>query len=195
MQSGSMVRSVERGSRCGAFPNATRGTAAASTRYPEITPPMMDTQRLVALIIFSVSALFLWEAWQKHNAPKIVTTTSTVPALPGNAAPAAVPAPMAGAPGAGIAAPSPPSAAPAATMGEPITVTTDLLDIELNSLGGDIRRVTMRKVYSALDRTLPLTLMEPEANHYYVTQSGLLGEGLPTHKTAYESPQRSYALA
>jgi YidC/Oxa1 family membrane protein insertase len=157
---------------------------------------MMDTQRLIALIVFSVSALFLWEAWQKHNAPKIVTTTSTVPALPTDAGSAAAPsAPsMPGAVGANVAAPSLPNPAPVAT-GEPITVKTDLFDVELSSLGGDIHRVTMRKVYSALDRSLPLTLMEPDAKHYFVTQSGLLGEGLPTHKTAYESPQRSYALA
>ncbi|HEX7559777.1 MAG TPA: membrane protein insertase YidC, partial [Usitatibacter sp.] len=155
---------------------------------------MMDTQRLIALIVFSVSALFLWEAWQKQNAPKAVTTTSTVPAVPTSAAPV----PVAGAPsapGATAAAPTLPNAAPAATTGEPIAVRTDLFDVELNSLGGDIHRVTMRKVYSALDRSLPLTLMEPDAKHYFVTQSGLLGDGLPTHKTEYESPQRSYSLA
>jgi YidC/Oxa1 family membrane protein insertase len=152
---------------------------------------MMDTQRLIALIVFSVSALFLWEAWQKQNAPKAVTTTSTVPALPASVAPP----PVVAVPGATAAAPTPPSAAPAATTGEAIAVRTDLFDVELNSLGGDIHRVTMRKVYSALDRSLPLTLMEPDAKHYFVTQSGLLGEGLPTHKTEYESPQRSYSLA
>src|ERR1700682_1759184 len=105
---------------------------------------MMDTQRLVALIIFSVSALFLWEAWQKHNAPKIVTTTSTVPALPTNATPGAGSVPVAGTPGASVAAPSPPSAAPAATTGEPITLKTALLDVELNLLGGGIPPLAMR---------------------------------------------------
>jgi YidC/Oxa1 family membrane protein insertase len=38
--------------------------AAASTRFPEGFLPMMDTQRLIALIVFSFSALMLWEAWQ-----------------------------------------------------------------------------------------------------------------------------------
>ena len=76
-----------------------------------------------------------------------------------------------------------------------MVVKTDLFDVELNTLGGDIRRVTMKKVYSALDRTQPLTLMEPDPKHYYVTQSGLLGEALPTHKTSYETAQRSYFLA
>ncbi len=152
---------------------------------------MMDTQRFIALLVFSVSAFFLWEAWQKQSAPKIVAPTSTIPAVPGSATPVTVPV----APGAGAAAPSVPSAAPAAVSGEPITVKTDLLEVELDTLGGDIRRLTMKKVFSALDRTQPLTLMEPDPKHYFVTQSGLLGEGLPTHKTAYESAQRAYSLA
>ncbi|MGZ5035502.1 MAG: membrane protein insertase YidC [Usitatibacter sp.] len=155
---------------------------------------MMDTQRFIALIVFSVSALFLWEAWQRHSAPKVTAPTSTIPSAPAGSA--ATPAPNA--PGAAAANPSAasvPSAAPVAATGEPITVKTDLFDIELNTLGGDIHRLTLRKVFSALDRSQPLTLMEPDPKHYFVTQSGLLGEGLPTHKTSYEAPQPSYALA
>ena len=61
---------------------------------------MMDTQRLIALIIFSLSALFLWEAWQKHNAPKVQpATASSIPARPADgtaaSAPASAPAPSA----------------------------------------------------------------------------------------------------
>ena len=29
----------------------------------------MDTQRLILFVIFSFSALFLWEAWQREHAP------------------------------------------------------------------------------------------------------------------------------
>ena len=161
---------------------------------------MMDTQRLVALAVFAFSSLLLWEAWQKHNAPKIVATpASTIPATPSSPANVAAPtAPIA--PGASPGTPAIPGASPAATpaagaTGEPVVVKTDLFDVELNTLGGDIRRVTMRKVHSALDRTQPLTLMEPDPKHYFVTQSGLLGEGLPTHKTVYDATQRSYSLA
>jgi YidC/Oxa1 family membrane protein insertase len=153
---------------------------------------MLDTQRLIALIVFSFSALLLWDAWQKHNAPKIVaapaTTIPAAPSAPGSA-PAAPVTPS------GSAAPAVPTTSAAAqATGEPVIVKTDLLDVELNTLGGDIRRVTMNQVHSALDRTQPLTLMEPDARHYFITQTGLLGEGLPTHKTAYQTEKRSYAL-
>src|SRR5436853_2761802 len=158
---------------------------------------MMDTQRLIAFVVFSFSALLLWDAWQKHTGPK--------PPLPVTAtAPAGVPQPSA--PLAGPGAPTPPSATatPAATPaapsspvvsgGEPITVRTDLFDVELSTLGGDIRRLTLRQVHSAQDRSKPLTLMEPDAKHYYVTQSGLLGDGLPNHKAVYAADARAYEL-
>jgi YidC/Oxa1 family membrane protein insertase len=158
---------------------------------------MMDIQRLIALIVFSVSALFLWEAWQKHNAPppqrSAVATpaTSSVPSVPGN---------VAGGPGTPAAvsgtSPAPPAGAtPSAAAGEPVHVRTDLFDVEINPVGGDIRRLTLREVYSAQDRTKPLTLMEPDPQHFFETQSGLLGDSLPTHKTAYDADQRSFRMA
>jgi YidC/Oxa1 family membrane protein insertase len=151
---------------------------------------MMDTQRLIALVVFSFSALLLWDAWQKHSAPKnIPVPTTTAPSIsaPPGATPQATgagPAPM----------PAAPSAGASQATGAPIIVKTDLFDVELNTLGGDIRRITMKNVHSALDRTQPLTLMEPDPKHYFVTQTGLLGEGLPSHKTLYEADGRSFVL-
>ncbi len=46
---------------------------------------MMDTQRIIALVIFSVSALMLWQKWTEHNAPHVPTVTSTMPAIPSQA--------------------------------------------------------------------------------------------------------------
>jgi YidC/Oxa1 family membrane protein insertase len=145
-------------------------------------------------VVFSFSALLLWDAWQKHNAPP------PVPARPASASlPAGVPrpsAPLDASTGpSSVPAPSavPSSAAPL-TGGEAITVKTDLFEIELNTLGGDIRRATLLQVHSALDRSKPLTLMEPNSKHYFVTQSGLVGDGLPFHRSAYTAEARSYAL-
>jgi YidC/Oxa1 family membrane protein insertase len=83
---------------------------------------------------------------------------------------------------------------PGVRAGEPTRVSTDLFDLEINSQGGDIRRVTMKQVFSATDRSQPLTLLEPNPKHYFVTQSGLLGEGLPSHKAAYQVEPGSLAL-
>ncbi len=153
---------------------------------------MMDIQRLIALIVFSFSALLLWEAWQRHNAPPppqrpAMTTPvpSSVPSAPNVAA----------APGTS-AAPSPPAgAAVSPAAGEPVRVRTDFFDVEISPVGGDIRRLTLRKVHSAQDRTKPLTLMEPDPQHYFETQSGLLGDSLPNHKTLYDADRRAFAMA
>ncbi len=160
---------------------------------------MMDTQRLIAFVVFSFSALLLWDAWQKHSAPKapvpsavtsVPTAASTVPAAPvtPSAQPVTAPVPSA-APGAPLS-----SSGVTSATGQPVLVKTDHFDVELYSQGGDIRRVTLKKVYSALDRNKPLTLLEPDPKHLFVTQSGLLGEGLPTHKTMYAAEARTYGL-
>jgi len=157
---------------------------------------MMDTQRLIAFVVFSFSALMLWDAWQKHTAPKVppaATASATAPVgVPQPTAPLGVPTTPA-APGA-VATPPPPAASPVVTGGEPVTVHTDLFDVELSTLGGDIRRLTLRQVGTALDRAKPLTLMEPNPKHYFVTQSGLLGDAMPTHKAVYTTESRSYDL-
>ena len=110
----------------------------------------------------------------------------TTPLTPGATTPAV--------PAAGGAAPAAPAGALPPPGGDPVIVSTDLFDVELNTLGGDIRRITMKQVFSATERSKPLTLLEPHPQHYFITQSGLLGEGLPTHKGRYEAPARSYAL-
>ncbi len=156
----------------------------------------IEIRRIILLVIFSFSALMLWEAWQKHeaaHAPKL--PASSVPALPGPAdatAPKTAPSTSPGTPAAPpVAAPA---AGPVAPSGQTVMVKTDLFDVEINTLGGDVRRATMKQQHSALDSTQPLTLMEPDPQHYFVTQTGLLGDGLPNHKSAYETDQLSYEL-
>jgi YidC/Oxa1 family membrane protein insertase len=160
---------------------------------------MMDIQRVIAFIVFSISALLLWEAWQKHNAPPQVPVTaatsssspSSVP-LPSAPTTGAAPAP---APAGTAASPAPPTGAATASSVPPVHVLTDLFDVEIDPVGGGIRRLTLRKVFSAQDRTKPLTLMEPDPQHFFITQSGLLGEGLPNHKTVFEAEQPAFTMA
>src|SRR5688500_4553609 len=95
------------------------------------SPPMMDTQRLIALIVFTFSALMLWEAWQKHNAPKVPPVAAKVEA------PTGVPQPTVPLATPGAKPVAPPPAGPVAASGEAIVVKTDLFEVEINTLGGD----------------------------------------------------------
>jgi YidC/Oxa1 family membrane protein insertase len=154
----------------------------------------MEIQRLIAFVVFSISALLLWDAWQKHTAPKVDPARSAV--APGGTAPTpTVSAPPASGTTASTAAAPAPTGARVEATGQWVAIKTDLFEVELNTAGGDIRRVTLFKVHSAMDRTKPLTLLGPDPQHYFVTQTGLLGEGLPTHKATYVAEGTAYALA
>ena len=162
---------------------------------------MMDTQRLIALIIFSFSALMLWEAWQKQNSPAVPpgaqVAPSSVPSVQGTPAAPTAPAASAQAPNGSVPAPASgpvSSASVTAVTGTPVNVRSDLFDIELNTMGADIRKLTLLKVGSALDRNKALTLLQPDPQHFFVTQSGLLGDTLPTHKTIFTSESTAYVM-
>ncbi|MCA3017942.1 MAG: membrane protein insertase YidC [Rhodocyclaceae bacterium] len=158
----------------------------------------MDTQRIIALIIFSFSGLLLWEAWQKHNSPPIapkaptaVAASSSAPATPAPAvAPAAasaVPASVAGVPASAVATPatiSAPALAPQAST-RSISVRTDKLSVDLDGSSGDIRNVVLLKHVARGDTTRQFALMQEKVGHYFIAQSGLLGEGLPNHTSKW----------
>lgn len=153
----------------------------------------MDTQRLIALIVFSFSSLLLWDAWQKHNAPKFPAPTTQTqlssPAKPD--AVAGLPTPSAAlnptAPvksGEASSAPVPASTSAPADNAGVVVVRTDTMEIEIGRKGGDIQRATLLKHFSATDKTKPLTLLQPKEGHFFVTQTGLLG-GLPNHNSVW----------
>ncbi len=148
----------------------------------------MDTQRLILFFIFSFSLLLLWDAWEKQNRPKPAPApvSQTVPAVPTPAKPAAAPV-------AGAAQPaSVPAAAPAA-KGEIVRVTTDLLLVEIDTLGATLSRAELRKHKHADDQTKNLVLLGVE--HQYFAQSGLAGDAGPNHRTSWQALPGARELA
>jgi YidC/Oxa1 family membrane protein insertase len=157
----------------------------------------MDTQRLILFVIFSFSARLLWEAWQKETRPPPAPVTataqpgkSTAPAdLPGiPATPAATGASPAAAPGVpGAVPPAAPAVnGQAAPAGQLITITTDLYRAVVDTTGGTISEVSLLHHSDPHDATKPYTLLLRTADRTLVAQSGLLGEGLPNHRSVYE---------
>ncbi len=144
----------------------------------------MDTQRLILLFIFGFSILMLWEAWEKENRPKPAPQAErSVPAAGAKQGAAPAPAPAAsGAVAAGEA--KVPTAAPAA-KGETITVRTDLMIAEIDTLGGTLKRVELLKHKDSEDETKDYVLLGPA--HHYEAQSGLAGEGGPNHTTLWSA--------
>jgi YidC/Oxa1 family membrane protein insertase len=149
---------------------------------------MMDTQRLILFIVFSFSILMLWDAWQRENRPPAPVAQQGAPATaPGSAA---VPTPSAGAPAVAPGAQGVPTdTRAAAATRELIRVTTDLFVADVDPVGGDLVRLQLLKHKDPVETTRDFVLFTPE--FHYAAQSGLIGAGLPTHKTAftYEGPK------
>ncbi len=150
----------------------------------------MDTQRLILFFVFSFSLLLLWDAWQKENRPptpvvaKQSSAQANVPSPSVPVQPTAVPAQK---PGEAI-----PSGAAVAVKSDKLKVKTDYLVADIDLRGGDIVRLEFLKQKDTLDDKVNFVLLAPE--HHYAAQSGLVGPGLPTHKSIYSAEAREYVL-
>jgi YidC/Oxa1 family membrane protein insertase len=145
----------------------------------------MDTQRLILFIVFSFSVLMLWDAWQKEQHPAPVGQIAQQKAGVDQ-----TPAPTVRA----VDTPAKDSGGPLQT-GERIKVQTDLVYAEIDTLGGDVRRLELLKHHDTQDKSKNLVLLEDDPKHLYVAQSGLIGSDLPTHKTLFSAAATQYKLA
>ena len=149
----------------------------------------MDTQRLILFVIFSMSLVFLWQAWERDRNPPPPVPAKTA----ANGAPAAKPGDVPAAPAvpaAATAVPPPvPGAAPAvapAGASAPFTVKTDRFAVDIDPAGGVITRVALEQHRDSDDMSKPYLAMLKTGERTYIAQSGLLGEGLPNHRSAWE---------
>src|SRR5262245_13003545 len=150
----------------------------------------MDTQRLILFLIFAFSGLFLWEAWQKENAPPPPPPKAAQKSteLPPSQAPVPQATPATGqAPVPGQAPVSGQGAAPTAGS-QTIQVKTDLYTADIDSVGGVITQVALDKHRDATDPGKPYLAMQRNAERVFVAQAGLIGDGMPNHRTVY-TPQ------
>ena len=161
----------------------------------------MQTQRTILWVIFTMSLLFLWDAWQRHQGhPSLFggpAPTQTQAPAPGTAAPGAAGAPKADAslpqPGAQAAVPSGPAVVPAGTApaaaAQPVRLVTDVLSIDIDPAGGEVQRAELLKYTDTEGGTSAnVVLFEEKPGHVYVAQAGLVGapgQTLPNHRTPF----------
>jgi YidC/Oxa1 family membrane protein insertase len=146
----------------------------------------MDTRRLILVMIFTFSSFMLWENWQKYNQPKpAADAAATTPA--GSAAP--TPSASLQAKGSPVA---PTVSAPVSTA-ETFTVTTDMLKATISAQGGDVVGLELLryKEHDNKDKTFVLF----DVKHKYQAQAGLIGEGLPTHRSVFKRVEGATTLA
>jgi YidC/Oxa1 family membrane protein insertase len=155
----------------------------------------MQTQRMILWIVFSMSLLFLWDAWQRHNGqPSLFggapAAQSTVAAgVPGQPVDASIPPAPAVTPGQGTAVVGDAPAAGVASSTAPIRLANDVLSLDVDPMGGMIRRAELLEHRDLIARDgSHYVLMRSDADGTYLAQSGLIGApdgtSFPTHRTA-----------
>lgn len=165
----------------------------------------MDTRRLILFFVFTFSTFMLVDAWQRDQKPLTPVTQavgkkgdvkSEGGGIPVPQAPSAPSMPS----GSSVPAPPLPSVAVAGaaptvvTGGDLIRVETDALFAEISTVGGDIRRLEFKQHKGTLDKTKNFVLFQTTADHTYIAQSGLIGQGMPNHRTTYTAAGREYKL-
>ena len=112
-------------------------------------------KRTILWIVFAVSLVVLWNNWQVSNGHP---SMFAAPPAQSAKAPAAQPAAL---PSASATAGTPPVAAAAAAVpaaaeafkSERVTITTDLFRVDVDTLGGTIRRLELLKFKDGIDAT------------------------------------------
>jgi YidC/Oxa1 family membrane protein insertase len=150
----------------------------------------MDTRRLVLFVIFSFSIMMLWDAWQQQHAP-IVPVQQTAQTPSGEISPNGATS----------------STSTAATdnanndgsfkleKGLRIKVNTDLFEAEIDTIGGDLRRLVLNKHRAANEKEGNYVLMDDaEKPMLYIAQTGFLENNLPNHHSLFTSTASSYSM-
>ncbi len=153
----------------------------------------MDTQRLILAMIFFFSMFMLFEAWQRESRPPQPATAT--PAQPGTKTPAAdVPSGPTKALDAPILNTGPAATTQKGQDGETIQVFTDVLNVQIDTIGGTIKHIELPKHRGTVDTSKNFVLLERGPQRTYVAQSGLIGEGLPNHNSKFTAAAREYKL-
>ena len=151
----------------------------------------MDTRRLILFVIFSFSIMMLWDAWQQKNAPITPVHQQTQASSASTVAGATE-----GGAGATTANNMADNGAFKLENGQRIKVTTDLFQAEIDTVGGDLRRLVLNKHGAAEVKKSSFVLMDDAAKPMlYIAQTGLMGADLPNHKSTFSSSAASYSLA
>ncbi|MDH5325384.1 MAG: membrane protein insertase YidC [Gammaproteobacteria bacterium] len=163
----------------------------------------MENQRLFLFIALSIVVMLLYDAWQVKYGPKptpVATleqpqATGGVPVEPSNMPrttteelPSQVPQ---------TASEGSAQAATVLKSGTRVRVITDVLDVEIDTMGGDLRYGALLKYpVEVIHPDKPVVLFNDKMPQLMVAQAGLLGSDKQSAdiNTLYSAPQELYSL-
>ncbi|MFI4967954.1 MAG: membrane protein insertase YidC [Gammaproteobacteria bacterium] len=156
----------------------------------------MDNRRIFLLAGFVFVAFLIYQAWMQDYGPK-PAPEAAAPAATSAVAP--TPAATSGAGGATATSPAVVSAPIVLPKGREIHVHTDVLDLVIDTAGGDIRSAQLLKYPQELkDPSVHVRVLDDQDASLLVLQSGLQaapGMPAPGADAAYTATQSDYTLA
>ena len=146
----------------------------------------MDTQRNILLLALALVSFLLFQQWQVETNPQQPATVSTVQQTHAND----------DVPTSSTATSDTP--ADSAQSDQLITITTDVLTLKVDTLGGDIIESVLNQYDEELDSEAKFVLLRNDADHSYIAQSGLIGpQGIDsnTGRAQFTTQKTEYVLA
>jgi YidC/Oxa1 family membrane protein insertase len=158
----------------------------------------MDIKRTVLWVIFFMSAVMLFDNWQRAHGRQSMffpnVTQTNVAASKGGADTGA-----SAASGATAALPAASTTAPAATtpiaQAQLVPFSTDVYDGEIDTRGGTLTKLTLKKEGDGKQPDLFVTLFDHTKDHTYLARTGVTGGNFPNHNDVFTQVSGPSSLA
>ena len=163
----------------------------------------MENQRIILFVVLAFLLLMLWQQWVEYSSPPVpAPTVASKPAQDKQPQPTDSAIQENSIPGApeSMATPTSPQISDPDNQvktGKKVTVSTDLLTVELNTLGAGINKAWLLNYPVEIDQPdTPFQLMTDEGADIFTAQGGLIGHrsAMPTHKTLFSVADYKHVL-
>ncbi|MGJ7547443.1 membrane protein insertase YidC [Pseudomonas alloputida] len=161
----------------------------------------MDIKRTILIVALAIVSYVMVLKWNEDYGQAALPTQNTAASTVAPALPDGVPAGTASAdvPSANAES-SPAELAPAAVSKDLIRIKTDVLELAIDPVGGDIVQLNLPKYPRRQDHPdIPFQLFDNGGERVYLAQSGLTGANGPDARSSgrplYAAEQKSYQLA
>ncbi len=175
----------------------------------------MDNIRFILIVAFAMLVFMIWQAWQIDYGPKpeVAAITDPAAAITKGDLPSAGDSPAQTETVQQNTVDTPLAAAPSSNV---ITVKTDILALEIDTLGGTVRNLDLLDYPVEKENTIvnrlrefvglsvseknlaPVRLFNSDVERLFVAESGLIADSnsaaAPNHHTVFTAQQNSYQL-
>lgn len=160
----------------------------------------MIDRKLILYVLLGITVFAMWDAWQKDY-PNVVKResidTEQNSSIVSNPSPHPPSMLEKSKMTSGIAVKDQIKQKIDVTSRKMVRIKTDVLDVAIDTVGGNINRVSLLQYPEVIYQKQPVKLLSDQADRYYVAQSGLVGElgpDYPDKQAEYTVSQREYRL-